>query len=181
MTGDPSQFSKLTSQDEGYVTFRDNNKGKIIGKGTIGNKSNLLIDDMLLVDDLKHNLLNISQLCNKGYIIKFESNAYIIEKLHNNTSMITLKQNNVYTINIDDLSNEMYFSALNDDVWLWHRRLGHANIKLISQITSKELVRGILNVNLVRYRDIIVATDYLLCSYHLIQTSSSLKCDSSTN
>ena len=54
MTGDSSQFSKLTSIDEGYVTFGDNNKGKIIGKGTIGNKSNLFIEDVLLVYGLKH-------------------------------------------------------------------------------------------------------------------------------
>ena len=91
MTGDPSQFSKLTSIEEWYVTFRDNNKGKIIGKGTIGNKSNFFIEDILLVDGLKHNHLSISQLCDKWYIIKFESNACIIEKSHKNTSMIALK------------------------------------------------------------------------------------------
>ncbi|CAL9106569.1 unnamed protein product, partial [Musa textilis] len=57
--------------------------------------------------------------------------------------MIALKQNNVYTINIDKLSNEMCFSVLNDDAWLWYRRLGHASMKLISKISSRELVRGI--------------------------------------
>ena len=118
MTGDPSQFSKLTSIDEGYVTFGDNNKGKIIGKGTIGNKSNFFIEDVLLVDGLKHNLLSISQLCDKGYIVRFESNACIIEKAHKNTSMIALKLNNVYTIDINDLCNEMCFSVLNEDAWL---------------------------------------------------------------
>ena len=69
MTKDPSHFSMLTSKEEGYVTFGDNNKGKIIGKGTIGNKSCFSIDDVLLVDGLKHNLLSISQLCDKGYIV----------------------------------------------------------------------------------------------------------------
>ena len=48
MTGDPSQLSKLTNIDEGYVTFGDNNKGKIIGKGTIGNKSNFFIEDVFV-------------------------------------------------------------------------------------------------------------------------------------
>ena len=91
MTGDPSQFSKLTSLDEGYVTVRDNNKDKIISKGTIGNKSTFSIEDVLLVDGLKYNLLSISQLCDKRYIVRFESNAYIIEKPHKNTSMIALK------------------------------------------------------------------------------------------
>ena len=91
MIGDPPQFSKHTSLDEGSVTFGDNNKGKIIGKWTIGNKSNLLIEDVLLVEGLKYNLLSISQLCDKGYIVRFETNACIIEKLYKNTSMIVLK------------------------------------------------------------------------------------------
>ena len=114
MIGDPSQFSKLTSLNEGYVTFGDN-KGKIIGKGTIGNKSNFFIEDVLLVDSLKHNLLSISQLCDRGYIIRFKSNTCIIERPHKNTSMIVLKYNNIYTININDLCNGMCFSALSDD------------------------------------------------------------------
>ena len=87
----PSKFSKLTSLDERYVTFGDNNKGKIIGKGTIYNKSNFLIKDVLLVDSLKHNLLSISQLCDEGYVIRLESNACIIEQSHKNTSMIAIK------------------------------------------------------------------------------------------
>ncbi|CAL9098073.1 unnamed protein product [Musa textilis] len=147
MTGDPSQFSKLSSQDEGFITFGDNNQGKIIGKGTIDNKSTFSIDNVLLVDGLKYNLLSISQLCDNGYIVRFESNACIIEKPHNSTSIIAIKQNNIYTINLDDLSSETCFSALNDDAWLWHRRLGHASMKLISQITSKNLIRGIPKVN----------------------------------
>ena len=114
MTGDPFKFSKFTSLDEGYVTFGDN-KGKIIGKGTIGNKSNFLIKDVLLVDGLKHNLLSISQLCDKGYINRFEFNACIIEQPNKNKYISALKQNNVYTINIDDICNEMCFSVLNDD------------------------------------------------------------------
>ena len=94
--------------------------------------------------------MSISQLCDKGYIVIFESNACIIEKSYKNTSTIVLKQNNVYTIDINDLCNEMCFSVLNDDVWLCHRRLGHASMKLISQISSKELVRGIPHINFIK-------------------------------
>ena len=49
------------------------------------------IDDVLLVDGLKHNLLSISQLCDKGYIVRFESNMCIIKKPNNNLTMIALK------------------------------------------------------------------------------------------
>ena len=59
-------FSSLTPKDGGYVTFRDNKKGKIIGVGSIGKSNSSNIENVLLVDGLRHNLLSISQLCDKG-------------------------------------------------------------------------------------------------------------------
>ena len=67
MTGDESKFAFLTRRKGGYVIFGDNGKGRIIGHGSIGNNSSSLIENVLLVDGLKHNLLSISQLCDKGF------------------------------------------------------------------------------------------------------------------
>ena len=67
MTGDESKFAFLTKKNGGYVTFGDNEKERIIGQGNIGNGASPLIESVLLVDSLKHNLLNISQLCDKGF------------------------------------------------------------------------------------------------------------------
>ena len=65
MTGDESKFSFLTKRNGGYVTFGDNIKGRIIGQGNIGNDTTSLIESVLLVNGLKHNLLSISQLCDR--------------------------------------------------------------------------------------------------------------------
>ena len=73
MTGDESKFAFLTKKNGGYVTFRDNAKGRIIGQGNIGNGTSSLIESVLLVDGLKHNLLSISQLCDKGFKVIFEA------------------------------------------------------------------------------------------------------------
>ena len=54
------------------MIFGDNGKGRIIGHGSIGNNSLSLIENVLLVDGLKHNLLSISQLCDKGFKVIFE-------------------------------------------------------------------------------------------------------------
>ena len=70
MTGDKSLFTKLSSKDEGFFIFGDNKKGKIIGIGSIGISPNPSIENVLLVDGLKHNLL-ISQLCDKGNRVLF--------------------------------------------------------------------------------------------------------------
>ncbi|XP_022841847.1 uncharacterized protein LOC111365523 [Olea europaea var. sylvestris] len=61
MTGDRSLLSNFQEKDGGHVTFGDNAKGKIIGFENIGNHSSPSIENVLLVDNLKHNLLNISQ------------------------------------------------------------------------------------------------------------------------
>ena len=62
MTRDESKCAFLTKKNGGYVTFGDNVKGKIIGQGNIGNDTSSLIESVLLVDGLKHNLLSTSQL-----------------------------------------------------------------------------------------------------------------------
>ena len=71
MTGDESKFAFLTKKKGGYVTFGDNAKKRIIRQGNIGNDTSSLIDNVLLVDGLKHNLLSISQLCDKGFKVIF--------------------------------------------------------------------------------------------------------------
>ena len=52
MMGNQSKFVSIYKKDGGLVTFGDNKKGKIIGKGTIANDSGILIENvLLLVDD----------------------------------------------------------------------------------------------------------------------------------
>ena len=82
------------------MTFGDNGKGRI-GHGSIGNNSSSLIENVLLIDSLKHNLLNISQLCDKGFKVIFESPHCIIKESQNDKIVFMGHRNeNVYTIYI---------------------------------------------------------------------------------
>lgn len=60
------------------VRFRDNTPKLIIGRGaiTLDGKNNT--DDVLYVDGLKHNLLSVGQLLDKGYRLEFNENKCII-------------------------------------------------------------------------------------------------------
>ena len=44
----------------GKITFRENAKGKVVSKDKVSRLPNCFIDDVLLVERLKHNLLHIS-------------------------------------------------------------------------------------------------------------------------
>ena len=79
MTGDISLFIDFKAKKKGFVTYGDNNKGAILGKGSVGNPSITTISNVHLVEGLKHNLLSISQLCDKGYKVTFTNTCCIIE------------------------------------------------------------------------------------------------------
>ena len=54
-------FASLNPKDGGFMTFGDNSKGKIIGIDNMGKEPSPIIENILLVDGLKHNLLSISR------------------------------------------------------------------------------------------------------------------------
>ena len=66
MTGDKKKFKNFKRKEQGFVTYGDNNKGKILGTCDVGGRNTFEIKDVLYVEGLKHNLISISQLCDKG-------------------------------------------------------------------------------------------------------------------
>jgi hypothetical protein len=64
MTGDRSKFLTLSDSKSGNVTFGNDAPGKIKGKGIVSLcNENRKAQEMLFVEDLKHNLLSVSQVC----------------------------------------------------------------------------------------------------------------------
>ena len=74
VTGDSSLLTKFIEKVGPSITFRDDNKGYTMGYGLLA-KENVIIDEVELVSGLKHILLSISQLCDKGFKINFTSAA----------------------------------------------------------------------------------------------------------
>ncbi|XP_028051452.1 uncharacterized protein LOC114256063 [Camellia sinensis] len=105
MTGDRAMFSTLKSKEGGHVTFGDNSKRKIIGEGSIGKTSSPIIENVLLVEGLKHYLLNISQMCDKGNHVTFEkSHCTINNSAENKVLFVGYRHEN-----FDVKSNEAVF------------------------------------------------------------------------
>ena len=73
MTSDKGKFCILIENEGGHVTFGENTKGKIIRIGKVGKNLSCCIDDVMLIEGLAYNLLSISQLCDKGHKVAFNS------------------------------------------------------------------------------------------------------------
>ena len=105
MTGDKDQFYTLEMKDGGLVTFGDNGKGKIVGIGKVKITPYTSMENMLLVDKLKHNLLSISQLCDKGFKVIFEPSMCIVSSpLDSSIKFIGHRLGNVYMVDLNDLA-----------------------------------------------------------------------------
>ena len=75
ITWDINNFATRSRTKEGdIVTFEDDAKGKII-VGNVKLGTYPLIENVILVDGLKYNLLSVSQLCDKGFNVIFDDLA----------------------------------------------------------------------------------------------------------
>ena len=72
MTGDKALLSNMVEKAGPWVTFGDDNKGFKKGHGNL-EIGNFVIENISLVDGLKHNLLSVSQFTDKGYEVNFKS------------------------------------------------------------------------------------------------------------
>ena len=67
MTGDRNKFINLKEGKNNIVAFRNNSSVKILGKGLVDLGSDKAkATNVLLVEDLKHNLLSVRKMCDQG-------------------------------------------------------------------------------------------------------------------
>ena len=115
----------------------------------------MIIRDVLLVEGLKHSLLSISQLCDKGYKVTSKPDSCLIA--NSKTSDIVLvgkRVNNVYMLNVSCITSSMnYLLTRNDETWLWHRRLAYIHMHNLNRLASKELVIGLPKLKFERDTD----------------------------
>src|SRR4051812_37153834 len=130
MTGDLSLFYDFVAKKKGFVTYCDNNKGAILDKGSVGNPYSTTISDVLLVKGLKHNLISISQLCDKGYSVSFSKESCTIRNDDNKDDVFKgLRVSNVYMLDLNEVSmtEAKCLANMSENSWLWHRCLAHVN------------------------------------------------------
>jgi hypothetical protein len=101
MTGDKSKFLSLSESESRNVTFGNDASRKIKGKGMVSlSNGKWKAQDVLFVDGLKHNLLSVSQVCDRGCKFFFTSKDCKIQFV--NSRQLIAKgirtKNNVYVL-----------------------------------------------------------------------------------
>ncbi|GJY97224.1 putative ribonuclease H-like domain-containing protein [Tanacetum coccineum] len=154
MTGDKDKLSDFKEFKGGYVAFGNDPKGgRITGKGTI-KTSCIDFEKVSYVEELKFNLLSVSQICNKKHNVLFTDKEYLIlspKFKFVDEDLVILRaprKNDVYSLDLKNIIPSggvtcLVAKATKDEAVLWHRRLGHVNFKNINKLVKGNLVRGL--------------------------------------
>ena len=151
MTGDLSQLVNVKEFNGGYVSFAGGESGRITLKGTVQNGV-LSFENVNYVPELKHNLLSISQICDRGNSVHFTKKGCHVLKpgivIPEDWFLMTAeRKGNAYVIDMNKKPCEeitCLFSKISEhDGLLWHRRLGHVNMKNLNRLAKGQLVRDL--------------------------------------
>ncbi|GKD92759.1 retrovirus-related pol polyprotein from transposon TNT 1-94, partial [Tanacetum coccineum] len=116
MTGNRKLFSSYKTYNGGNVIFGSNLCSNIIGKGQI-------CDNKCRVTFSEHD----SKITKDGKVIGRG-----------------IRKKGLYVIKLGNKpKHKICLATIDENSTLWHRRLGHANMRLIQSLTSKELVRNL--------------------------------------
>ncbi|GJV91962.1 retrovirus-related pol polyprotein from transposon TNT 1-94, partial [Tanacetum coccineum] len=142
MTGNRKLFSTYKAYNRGNVIFGSNLCGNIIGKCMISNDS-LNIDNVEHVDNLRFNLLSVGQICDNKRKVIFSKHDSEITK---DGKIIGrgIRKSNLYVMKLGkNPKDKICLTTIIENSTLWHKRLGHGNMRLIRSLASKGLVRNL--------------------------------------
>jgi hypothetical protein len=139
MTGDRDKFLSLQKERDGSVSFGNDDSSKIIGKGTIriGNK-NEKAENVLLVEDMKHNLISVIQMCDQGNKFTFDSQKCEIRKEGSRKLVTTTARTSINVYVLSEIENEKCSLGKEDESWLWHKRMGHIHFDNLVKVSKRE-------------------------------------------
>ncbi|KAG9451567.1 hypothetical protein H6P81_011532 [Aristolochia fimbriata] len=122
------------------VTFGDGAKGAVIGRGRLKVVGLQKLENVILVNGLKANLLSISQLCDQNLHVRFTKEGCVVE---NESRQSVLKGtrtgDNCYKLNV---SQQCKYTGVTT-AQLWHKRVGHLHSRGILKLLKYGAVRGL--------------------------------------
>ncbi|GJR15160.1 retrovirus-related pol polyprotein from transposon TNT 1-94 [Tanacetum coccineum] len=143
-------FISYKAYDDGHVVFGSNLKGKVIGGGNISHDF-IKITNVEHVSGLAFNLIIIDQLCDDDCVVFFtkvdcttSKKGKTLAKGHRRNGLYTCKLGNYF-------KQPIFLASVVDNSTLWHRSLGHANMRLVQNLTSNELVKNLPNLSFERH------------------------------
>ncbi|KAJ9546430.1 LOW QUALITY PROTEIN: hypothetical protein OSB04_018973 [Centaurea solstitialis] len=136
---DSSCGNHMIGNKELFLTLKESkNKDSSKLRIKINKKANVFY-----VAGLKHNLLSVGQLIQKGYGLYFKNGlCEITDSNESDIGRVVMNTNKMFPIKFDDDTFSMSIST-HEASLLWHKRFGHVNLNTLTHMYKNELVKGL--------------------------------------
>ncbi|KAL0549870.1 hypothetical protein IC582_014360 [Cucumis melo] len=146
-----AEEEEALAETKEVVVTGDNTRLQVKGQGDIlvkTKKGTKRVTNVFYVPGLKHNLLSIGQLLQRGLKVSFEGDICAIkDQAGVLIAKVKMTANKMFPLNFTYGQISCFSSILKDPSWLWHFRYGHLNFKSLSYLCKNHMVRGIQNIN----------------------------------
>ncbi|KAK2355658.1 gag-protease polyprotein [Trifolium repens] len=151
MTGEEKYLINVRSYKASFVTFGDGAKGEIIGIGDLISHGLPNLENVLLVKGLTANLISISQLCDQGMKVNFTKSECLVNNEEGQLLMKgTRSKDNCYLwMSQEEAHTSTCLISTEDEVQLWHQKLGHLNLKGMKKAMTAKAIRGLPRLKII--------------------------------
>ena len=151
MTGNKNIFAFLDDSFQSAVKIGDDKRLQVKGKGDIlvqTKKGVRRITDVFYVPGLKHNLLSVGQLLQKGHNVVFKDDVCEIKGRDGVlVAKVKMTPNKMFLLNFSYSQSSRFSTLVKDVSWLWHFRYGHLSFGSLSYMCQNHMVRGMVNIS----------------------------------
>ena len=154
MTSRGNWFKELDAmRSPGYVETGDDTVHPIEHMGKVplvmqdGKVKHL--ENVLHVPTITKNLVSVGQMVDQGLQVRFNSHGVFVEDLKNKCKLVTKgeKKGRLFTLDVTmpNADTAMYVdsSRVINDIDIWHKRIGHANMQRLKSMQSSGVVTGL--------------------------------------
>ena len=144
MTFDSKQVSALKPSIQKFVSTANGTSTSVIGEGSLSLTNNLNLDSVLVVPSLNYNLLSVSQLTTTlSCVVTFWPDSCVLKDIQTRQTIgVGVRRGKLYYMDLASKESEKLQQALtvnqgeviNSEIWLWHRRLGHASFGYLKKL-----------------------------------------------
>jgi hypothetical protein len=89
---------------------------------------------------MKHNILSVSQMCDQGHKVTFDSQKCEIRKEGSGKLVTTTARTSSNRYLLSEIGNEKSCLGKEVESWLWHRRMGHIHFDNLVKVSKREAV-----------------------------------------
>ncbi len=147
MTGDKNWFSSLkkASKTESII-FGDASISTVLATGLVKVNENFDLKNVTLVEDLKYNLLSVSQIVDEEFEVHFKKTGSKVFDSRGDFVLNISRYGRVFKADFEHPVSPVIkclVAKFDKDVMFWHRRLGHVDFDHLTRLSGLDLVRSL--------------------------------------